>query len=204
MEHVQHRLDLAPGAQAEAQNHALRGDPASRGEGAGRGQSRSPPFTSMHAHANKFTRTHVPAHMQACTAHVYTHARTDMQSDFQQPGCTHMHAPTHIHYTHTAAHMHLHTYTHAGMHTPTHKHVHTCRHSHIHACTRAQAHTCTCACMHTHIYTHSWAHICMCAHRHAHTGTHMHAHALSPEGPEGPGRRRGLRGTLTSRSKSLP
>lgn len=240
MEHVQHRLDLAPGAQAEAQNHALRGDPASRGEGAGRGQSGSPPFTSMHAHANKFTRTHVPAHMQACTAHVYTHARTDMQSDFQQPGCTHMHASTcgsvymhgtqcmthpsthtcmHLHtytYTHTAARMHLHTYTHAGMHTqtcrhacthmhtPTHKHVHTCRHSHIHACTRAQAHTCTCACMYTHIYTHSWAHICMCAHRHAHTGTHMHAHALSPEGPEGPGRRRGLRGTLTSRSKSLP
>lgn len=195
MEHVQHRLDLAPGAQAEAQNHALRGDPASRGEGAGRGQSGSPPFTSMHAHANKFTRTHVPAHMQACTAHVYTHARTDMQSDFQQPGCTHMHASTcgsvymhgtqcmthpsthtciHLHtytYTHTAARMHLHTYTHAGMHTQTCRHAHTCTHLHTSMYTHAGTHTF----MHAHVHRHTHARVHACTHTYIHTHGHTYA-----------------------------
>lgn len=88
MEHVQHRLDLAPGAQAKAQNHALRGDAASRVEGAGRGQSRSTPFTSMHAHTNKFTHTCTYAHMHGHTR-ACTHA--DMHSACIHTG-THRHA----------------------------------------------------------------------------------------------------------------
>lgn len=161
--------------------------------------------TSSHIHApmHTCTGTHVPAHMQTCTARVYTQARTDMQSDFQQPGCTHMHAPTHRHiYVHTHAwhrvrdtcryaHMHaptyMHIYTHRCTHAPTHMHVHTqtCRHTHMHTPTHRHVHTCIH--MQALTFMHAHMHMRMHVHTYAHTHTHGHTRACTCPIPRGCG-----------------
>ena len=54
MEHAQHRLHLAPGTQAKAQDHTLRGDPAGRVRAGGGGT----PHLSPPAHTWVETRMH--------------------------------------------------------------------------------------------------------------------------------------------------
>ena len=64
MEHAQHRLHLAPGTQAKAQDHTLRGDPAGRVRAGGGGDTPSvPPGT--HTDRDTHAHTHInttPAH----------------------------------------------------------------------------------------------------------------------------------------------
>ena len=74
MEHAQHRLHLAPGTQAKTQDYTLRGDPAGRVRGWGRGHPICPP-RHTHIRIKRHTRTHSDKHntrtqAEACTHHI--------------------------------------------------------------------------------------------------------------------------------------